>query len=229
MLGEGGMGEVRLCHDHLVGRDVALKVMQPGAAAHAESRERFVREARVQGQLEHPAIVPVYDIGLRENGELYFAMKRVRGVTLRDVVRDERAALAAGLPPLRSRRALLSALSHVCLTVDYAHGRGVVHCDLKPGNVMLGDFGEVYVLDWGLAKCGGVAEPGVTRVGARRVRPTKDEASERGATMAGSLLGTPGYMAPEQARGNASGVGPSADTTSTIARPLASCIMCSTR
>ena len=125
LLGRGGMGEVRLCRDRRFGRDVAVKVLRRGRAA-----APFLREAVIQGQLEHPAIVPVYDLGARGAGDVYFAMKRVRGVTLRDVIADERASIAAGLVPQRSRRALLSALSHVCHDRStYAHGRGVVHRD----------------------------------------------------------------------------------------------------
>ena len=156
-LGVGGMGEVRRCRDRRIGREVAMKVVRSDAAGLAWMRERFLREARIQGQLEHPCIVPVYDLGMGPDGATYFTMKRVRGATLEDVV----DALRAGDPEAErkwSRRRLLSAFSTVCGAVDYAHSRGVVHRDLKPGNVMLGDFGEVYLLDWGLAKVTGEAD-----------------------------------------------------------------------
>ncbi|HEU4404157.1 MAG TPA: serine/threonine-protein kinase [Polyangiaceae bacterium] len=190
VLGEGGVGEVRSCRDRLVGREVALKVLRPGTAESAEARERFVREARVQGQLEHPAVVPVYDLGLAPGGEAYFTMRRVRGKTLDEIVR----ALAAGDPAVRekyTRRRLLTALLRVCLAIDFAHRRGVLHRDLKPANVILGDFGEVYVLDWGLAKVAGADDPAF--------EPLDDPVS--GHTLQGAMLGTPGYMAPEQVRG----------------------------
>ena len=192
VLGEGGMGEVRLCRDHLVGRDVALKVMQPGAAAHVESRERFVREARVQGQLEHPAIVPVYDLGVAPRGYAYFTMKRIRGRTLDEIIKLLAAGDAAAAAKY-TRRRLLTAFGSVCQAIDFAHQRGVLHRDLKPSNVILGDHGEVYVLDWGLAKAAGVED----RVG----EAVDDLPSATGRTLQGTLLGTPGYMAPEQARG----------------------------
>ena len=194
VLGEGGMGEVRLTRDRLIGRDVALKVMRPGVAVHQDLRERFVREARVQGQLEHPAIVPVYDLGVDPDGNVFFTMKRVRGKTL-DAVID---ALASGDPEAArrySRRKLLTAFSSVCLAVDFAHAHGVLHRDLKPGNIILGDFGEVYVLDWGLAKLAGSAED----VGITPIELAADGAAP---TLVGALVGTPGYMAPEQARGD---------------------------
>jgi serine/threonine-protein kinase len=194
VLGAGGMGEVRLCKDHLIGREVALKVMRSGAASTEDARERFVREARVQGQLEHPAIVPVYDLGVDPEGGVFFTMKRVRGRTL-DAVLE---ALAQGDPEAArtySRRKLLAAWSRVCLAVDFAHARGVLHRDLKPGNIILGDFGEVYVLDWGLAKLAGSLEGDALN----EIELTHDGTAP---TMVGSLIGTPGYMAPEQARGD---------------------------
>ncbi len=149
LLGEGGMGEVRLARDARIGREVAVKTMRREIGARGESR--FLREARVQGQLEHPAIVPVYDLGVTRDGETYFTMKRVRGRSLDSILE----ALAAGeLDTVAefTRRRLLTAFSQVCLAVEFAHARGVLHRDLKPANIMIGDFGEVYVLDWGLAK-----------------------------------------------------------------------------
>src|SRR5262249_46992441 len=141
LLGRGGMGEVRLCRDARIGRDVALKVMRGPSA----DPDRFVREAPVQGQLEHPRVGPGDDGGRDPQGSFFFTMKRVRGQSLRQVLD---AARAGGVP----QRRLVSAIASVCLAVDFAHHRGVVHRDLKPANVMLGDFGEVYVLDWGVAK-----------------------------------------------------------------------------
>jgi serine/threonine-protein kinase len=192
VLGEGGMGEVLLCRDKHVGRDVALKRIRGSEGSSV--LERFVREARVQGQLEHPAVVPVHDLGVMPDGRTYFTMKRIRGETLDDVVR----LLAAGDLDARARfgrRRLLDAFRAVCLAIDFAHVRGVLHRDLKPANVMLGEFGEVHVLDWGLAKLRAQSESDAAR-------PSLEiDAGAAGATMAGSLMGTPGYMAPEQARG----------------------------
>ncbi len=146
LLGEGGMGSVLLCADAQIGRHVALKIIRAAPRAGARAERRFLREARVQGQLEHPALVPVYDLGITPDGAVYFTMKRVRGETLEDVLRELRG------DPRFTRRKLLAAFARVCLAVDFAHRRGVLHRDLKPANVMLGDFGEVYVLDWWLAK-----------------------------------------------------------------------------
>ncbi|HEU4405947.1 MAG TPA: serine/threonine-protein kinase [Polyangiaceae bacterium] len=203
LLGEGGMGEVRLFKDRLIGREVALKVLRPGGSSLAELRERFVREARVQGQLEHPALVPVYDLGVTPGGEAYFTMKRVRGKTLDEIVR----LLAAGdraAAEKYTRRRLLTALRSVCLAVDFAHRRGVLHRDLKPANVILGDFGEVYVLDWGLAKVAGADDPAFEPLDQPAPGPA-------GRTLEGAMLGTPGYMAPEQVRGDNARLGPPAD------------------
>jgi serine/threonine protein kinase len=196
VLGAGGMGEVRLCEDAWIGRDVAMKVARPGAGGSAaQTRGRFLREARVQGQLEHPGIVPVYDIG-KLDGETFFTMKRIGGHTLEQIV----AGLREGRPEIvakYNRRKLLAAASQVCLTVAYAHSRGVVHRDLKPANVMLGDFGEVYVLDWGVARLeshDGRSEPVLPD-------PSGPDVAEGAVTQAGAIIGTPGYMAPEQLRG----------------------------
>jgi serine/threonine-protein kinase len=189
MLGRGGMGEVYLCADEWIGREVAMKIVQSENATHAQHRARFVREALVQGQLEHPSVVPVYDIGTRPDGASFFTMKRVRGLTLAQVV----DGLRRDDPAIRStysRRRLLTAMSSVCLAVSFAHSRGVVHRDLKPENVMLGDFGEVYVLDWGVAR---VIEDAWVRKAA-----TQQAEEPVGRTLAGALVGTPGYAAPEQ-------------------------------
>jgi len=193
-LGLGGMGEVRRCHDARVGRDVAMKTVRADAAGVAFVRERFLREARVQGQLEHPCIVPVYDIGLGDDGEAYFTMKRVRGVTLEHVVDGLRARDAA-LTARWSRRRLLAAFATVCGAVHYAHTRGVVHRDLKPGNIMLGDFGEVYVLDWGVARVLDAPDD-------VQAEPVDAPVPEAGRTAAGAVVGTAGYMPLEQIAGD---------------------------
>jgi eukaryotic-like serine/threonine-protein kinase len=202
LLGEGGMGEVHLCGDDWVGREVAMKVVRGRREAGDDLRERFLREARLQGQLEHPSIVPVYDLGVAPDGAAFFTMKRVKGVTLAEVI-DGLAQGDAGLDAQYSRRKLLAAMSSVCLAVAFAHSRGVVHRDLKPDNVMLGDFGEVYVLDWGVAKIGTSSDPLIDSEGER--------AGGRVQTEAGSLLGTPGYASPEQVRGEIEQVGPASD------------------
>ncbi len=193
VLGRGGMGDVFAARDGRIGREVALK------AARFDGGEdvltRFNRECRLQGQLEHPGVVPVYDLGDMSDGAPFFTMKRIRGESLESIVR----ALARGDAKFTARftRArLLAAFVTVCQTMCFAHRRGVVHRDLKPANVMLGDYGEVYVIDWGIAKVrssSGSAGP----PSRKEERPDiEDHASY--STLHGEVLGTLGYMAPEQ-------------------------------
>ena len=191
VIGEGGMGEVVLARDPRLGRDVAIKRMR-AAAPSAELVERFLREAKIQARLDHPAIVPVFDLGRDADGHPYFAMKRLAGKTMFALLQD----------PSVPRNRLLRAFVEVCLAVDLAHEKGVVHRDLKPANIMLGDYGEVYVLDWGVARILSDVDGVPAAAGSPSVSPDTR-------TQAGALLGTPGYMAPEQAQG--SDVGPPAD------------------
>jgi WD40 repeat protein/tRNA A-37 threonylcarbamoyl transferase component Bud32 len=200
-LGRGGIGRVLAAYDDHVGRDVALKELlleadggsgdgRVNSREHAGAAARFLREARVTGQLEHPNIVPVYEVGCRADGTLYYTMRLVRGRTLEE-------ALAAALT-LEARLGLLHHFIDLCQAVAYAHSRGVVHRDLKPSNVMVGEFGETLLLDWGLAKVAGQKD---IRGGdlQRGIQLLQDAPS--GATMDGSALGTPAYMSPEAAIG----------------------------
>ncbi len=203
-LGRGGMGEVRQCEDRRIGREVAVKVMRGQAAALSDGAARFLREARIQGQLEHPSIVPVYDLGSGPGGP-YFTMKRIRGLTLEQILAALRAGDTSAEQAYPTRR-LLSAMSTVCLAVAFAHARGVLHRDLKPSNVMLGDFGEVYVLDWGVARVAGApdhADHGDAAGATPRAVPATSSPGTvtPAATAYGAVLGTPGYMSPEQLRG----------------------------
>lgn len=191
VIGRGGMGEVVLARDLRFGRDVAIKRMR-GGVEHVESVTRFLREAKIQARLDHPAVVPVHELGEDANGEPYFTMKRVTGVTLASL-------LEAGT---ETRQRLLRAFVDVAQAIDLAHSKRIVHRDLKPANIMVGDFGEVFVLDWGLAREVDdvtTSEP-----------VTTEGTSIAGVTAIGSLLGTPGYMPPEQIR-DASSVGVAAD------------------
>ena len=163
ILGRGGMGVVYLARDSVLGREVALKVVEAAAA----TESAFAQEPRILARLEHPGIVPVHDFGQLEDGRFFYAMKRIRGERL-----DRWAAHAQ----LHER---LAAFQRICDAVAFAHAHGVVHRDLKPDNVMVGEFGEVLVLDWGVARLA-AAHPDTTRI-----------------------VGTPQYMAPEQARGEA--------------------------
>ena len=185
LLGRGAIGRVLVVRDTFLQREVALKELLPGRMSSAGSAgsARFLREARITGALEHPGIVPVYELGQREDGQLYYTMKRVRGRTLSQALQ--------ACADLGERLALLPALVSICQAVAYANARGVVHRDLKPDNMMLGEFGEAVVLDWGLVKLAGEAElPGGP--------VTPDVAT---LTRSGSTLGTPSWMSPEQARG----------------------------
>lgn len=185
------MGVVNLCFDTQIGREVAVKVMRGDASSKGKARDRFVREVRIQAQLEHPGVVPVYDLGVTPEGQPYFAMRRLHGITLLQVLgdlREGKAEVAERFP----RRKLLNVIERVCETIAYAHARGVVHRDLKPANVMLGDFGEVSVLDWGIAKL---------RTDADVHEPSTDEDEVPQYTVPGAVVGTAGYMSPEQASG----------------------------
>ena len=196
LLGEGGMGKIHLTGDHRIGRDVAMKVLRSRYRTQPDTVSRFLREARVQGQLEHPSIVPVYDLALQPDGDVFFTMKRVHGKTLEQII-DGYIQGDEALRKEYPKRRLLRAFSTACMAVDFAHARGVLHRDIKPGNIMLGSHGEVYVLDWGLAKVAGVEDV----VTPRSTAPLEVLDDGGTATMEGAVLGTPGYMSPEQARG----------------------------
>jgi WD40 repeat protein/tRNA A-37 threonylcarbamoyl transferase component Bud32 len=182
----GGQAIVYLAYDRHIGRDVALKQLLPQHVRADRPPTRFLREARVTGQLEHPSIVPVYELGQRADGTHYYTQKLVRGRTLYD-------ALCA-CRTLADRLKLLAHFVDVCQAIAYAHGRGVVHRDIKPENVMVGEFGETVVLDWGLAKVRSAREMGAEE-------PTDPARSAPGQTAVGTVLGTPLYMSPEQAQG----------------------------
>lgn len=192
VLGRGGMGEVVLGRDKAIGRDVAIKQLRAEKPS-PEAVARFLREARIQARLQHPSIVPVHQLGTDDQGLPYFTMKRLTGRTLTEL-------LAAKTRPPRQR--LLRLFADVCNAVAFAHACGVVHRDLKPSNIMVGDFHEVYVLDWGLARILDEAEAPLS-IGT-------DVESLAGMTQAGAMLGTPGYMAPDQIE-DASNVGTAAD------------------
>ncbi len=197
------MGVVALCHDERIGREVALKVLRRKKSTDDERRGRFVREARIQARLQHPTLVPVYETSEAEAEEPWFIMRHVRGETLRDIL----DRLASGDETVRFRRnKLLQILERVCRALAYAHERGVVHRDVTPWNVMIGAFGEVHLIDWGIAKLIGDPVDG---------RPTSSDVpdDELETTATGSTLGTPGYMSPEQALGDQE-IGPASDVYS---------------
>jgi serine/threonine-protein kinase len=200
-IARGGIGIVMKSRDTDLGRDVAMKVLHDRHARSPEVLQRFVEEAQIGGQLQHPGIVPVYELGLNADRTPYFTMKLVKGKTLA-------ALLAERDDPREERPRFLTIFVQVCQTMAYAHARGVIHRDLKPANIMVGAFGEVQVVDWGLAKIlstGGVADEERTRADAAerdlsRIRTVR-VGSEDSASQIGSVLGTPAYMSPEQALG----------------------------
>jgi len=210
----GGLGEVFVARDEEVHREVALKEIQARHADNAESRARFLQEAELTGGLEHPGIVPVYGLGQYADGRPYYAMRFIKGDSLKDAIerfhRDDGPARTAAAKGLELRE-LLGRFVDVCNAIAYAHSRGILHRDLKPGNIMLGKYGETLVVDWGLAK----------PLGQKEVSQEADEqpillskTSGSVETMAGSAIGTPQFMSPEQAAGRLDQLGPASDVYS---------------
>jgi serine/threonine protein kinase/Flp pilus assembly protein TadD len=211
---QGGLGEVFVARDEELGREVALKEIQERYADHPESRARFVLEAEINGGLEHPGIVPVYGLGTYGDGRPFYAMRFVRGDSLQEAIRRFHAAEGPRRDPgerALALRGLLGRFVDVCDAVAYAHSRGVLHRDLKPGNVMLGQYGETLVVDWGLAKVVGRPE-GAATSGEGTLRPASASGSSE--TQAGKALGTPQFMPPEQAAGRLDELGPASDVYS---------------
>jgi serine/threonine-protein kinase len=202
-LGEGGVGEVLLARDHDIDRPVALKRLKVDMRA-AGNVIRFVEEVRTIGSLEHPNIVPIHDVGVDERGQFFFVMKYVKGETLEGIIEK----LAAGDPEYQRRYTFEMRIQLFCgilQAMHYAHAQGVIHRDLKPANVMVGPFGEVMVMDWGLAKR--IRDTSLVKVpDAPDPAPEASDASPVAsrarlfATRHGTLLGTPAYMSPEQTR-----------------------------
>jgi len=206
LLGQGGMGAVWKVHDKRLRRDLAMKVIFSKGVS-GDALTRMAQEAQVTGQLEHPSIVPVHDLGRLADGSVYYTMKLIRGRLLSDVLAERWQALRAGTvryPAVMVE--LVGVLARVCEAIAFAHDRGVVHRDLKPDNIMVGEFGEVQVMDWGLARL--IDAPQVPEHAPAVVSDRALNNPQR--TLVGRIAGTPSYMAPEQARGDLD-VGPAAD------------------
>ena len=197
-LGEGGTAKVMRCLDPLMGRYVALKQLHSHMREDSVQYRRFIREARVMAQLEHPNIVPVHELGQDKEGNYYFSMKEVKGDTLQDVLKglDLKQKKFEKAYPLDR---LIDVFIQVCNAVSFAHSHGVVHRDLKPSNTLIGPFGEVMVMDWGLAK---LLSDEATEDAVTDGSSTQFGFDESALTMAGAVSGTPMYMPPEQARGD---------------------------
>ncbi len=229
-LARGGIGRILRVWDRDVGRPMAMKVLRGNdlgertestRPADARALARFLEEARVTGQLDHPGIVPVHELGLDDLGRLYFTMRLVQG---RDLARIFELVHEAreGWSQTRALGAVLKA----CEALSYAHARGVIHRDVKPSNIMVGRFGEVYVMDWGLARVLSRADPDDLRIRILPREPSENEPDERLpseadvervsplVTMDGDVLGTASYMSPEQARGELAAIGPHSDVYS---------------
>ncbi len=234
-IAKGGMGAILSAKDLNLRRDVAMKVLLDGQQVTQNSIFRFVEEAQITGQLEHPSIVPVYEFGLNDDGSVYYTMKLVKGVTLKDIIKDIRKGKQETIKQFPLTR-LITIFQKVCDAMAFAHSKGIIHRDLKPENIMVGDFGEVLVMDWGLAK---ILEETAKKTGVSSVRseidtlsdskkeesssienrgsdssasghPTSttsvdfvfdDDPAESMKTMDGAIMGTPNFMAPEQASG----------------------------
>jgi serine/threonine protein kinase len=207
-LGKGGMGEVYRCCDPALGRDLAIKVIREDLPGSQDIEHRFLREARITGSLQHPGIVPIHNLGRLADGRLHYTMRLVRGQTFSDILKDERGK-PERLPYL------LSIFEKICQAVAYAHSKHVIHRDLKPHNIMVGRFGEVQVMDWGLAKLLTLDEATVSPQKSPEYGDTMihTEAADTPVDLSrmGSGMGTPSYMPPEQARGEWDSVDERAD------------------
>ncbi|MEM8678640.1 MAG: serine/threonine-protein kinase, partial [Planctomycetota bacterium] len=199
---EGGLGKVFAAHDRQLNRTVALKEIKGHYADDRDSQARFTKEAEITGRLEHPGIVPVYALGRYADGRPYYAMRFVKGHSLRAAIgkyhNDDSLGRASRALQMR---ALLGRLVDVCDAVYYAHRRGIVHRDLKPSNIMLGDYGETLVVDWGLAKNLGKRESPTASLLPKEDTLLPAHGSSLSKTMVGKAIGSPAFMSPEQARG----------------------------
>ena len=217
-LATGGSAVLRTCRDNNLGRTVVMKTLHPHLADNDYMHSRFLREARVTAQLQHPTTVPVYDLGRDLEDRLYFTMKKVEGRTLRKIVELQAAGDAAALADFDLER-MLGVLIQVCDGLAYAHAHGVVHRDVKPENLLVGAFGEVVLLDWGVAKVW--ADQGSEGVAQIMEHQVLTDVNQR--------PGTPLYMSPEQVRGGGDDIDARTDVYSvgavlyealTLAEPL---------
>lgn len=207
-VGHGGIGIVYRGRDLVLGRDLAIKVLRETYADRSDARNRFIAEARVGSQLQHPAIVPVYELGWCESNRPYITMKLVEGQTLAELLKHQTHTHGEWSPAELPR--LLSVFEQVCQAMAYAHSKGIVHRDLKPANIMVGAFGEVQVMDWGFAKQLRMADAEAATAQSQKVADRSsvvrhtENTNPIAVTHSGAMMGTPAYMPPEQARGEVS-------------------------
>jgi serine/threonine-protein kinase len=208
----GGIGDVFVALDSEIHREVALKQIQPQHADEPNSRARFLIEAEVTGRLEHPGVVPVYGLGKSDEGRPFYAMRFVRGESLKEAIESFHRAENLDNPDpaacTLALRQLLRRFVDVCNAIAYAHSRGVIHRDLKPANILLGPYGETLVVDWGLAKVVGREDPTPRPAAEVTLRPASQSSGE---SQAGFAIGTPAYMSPEQSDGPLARIGPASD------------------
>lgn len=210
---EGGLGKVSVAMDRELNREVALKEIKERFSHDRSARTRFTLEAEITGGLEHPGIVPVYGLGHRNDGQPFYAMRFIKGDSLKAACANYHAGKAkrsASENALEFRK-LLGRLIDVCDAIEYAHSRGVLHRDLKPGNIMLGKYGETLVVDWGLAKPIGRDEV-YEKLDEQTLQPSSSDSVP--ATQMGSVVGTPQFMSPEQASGRLTELGRASDVYS---------------
>jgi serine/threonine-protein kinase len=201
-LGAGSIGQVIEAWDNHLERQVAIKILHEGEGISREAIVRFLAEAQITAQLEHPAVIPVHEIGLMPGGMPYFSMKLVKGRSLSDIINHLRIG-DREVTRQYNQLARLRLFQRIAQGMAYAHAKGVVHRDLKPDNILIGQYGEVQIMDWGLAKTvsggGDTLNPASVRVGLRMN------------SYSGGIAGTPAYMSPEQAKGNFKAIGPNSD------------------
>ncbi len=210
-LASGGLGDVYTGYDKTVKRQVAIKLLKSQLVANEEARLRFLNEAAITGGLEHPGIVPIYDSGISDDGRPYYVMRLFRGRTMKEDIKELHSDRSA--PDFSDKqRQLVRRLADISKAISYAHDNDVIHRDLKPANILLGDYGESIVIDWGLARRGSGSPVSASGVEQRETAGSIPAETDSDAlTQAGTILGTPGYMSPEQASGDPSSVGRPAD------------------